>query len=41
MAETKEAIKKHAAAYVDIIATSSEKKQGLDELRAEISSLAD
>lgn len=40
MAETKETIKKHAAAYINVIATSSEKKQGLDELRAEIGSLA-
>lgn len=36
LAETYEVVKKHAAAYVDILATSSEKKQGLDELRAEI-----
>lgn len=41
LAETNETIKKHAAAYVDILATSSEKKLGLDELRAEICSLAD
>ena len=39
LAETHEVIKKHAAAYVDILATSSEKKQGLDELRAEICNL--
>ena len=32
-------IKKHAAAYTDIIATSSVKNQGLDLLRAEIASL--
>lgn len=40
LAETHEIVKKHAAAYVDILATSSEKKQGLDELRAEICRLA-
>lgn len=40
LAETHEIVKKHGAAYVDILATSSEKKQGLDELRAEICSLA-
>lgn len=32
-------IKKHAAAYTDVIATSSVKNQGLDLLRAEIASL--
>ena len=32
-------IKKHGAAYVDILATSSEKNRGLDELKAEINSL--
>lgn len=32
-------IKKHAAAYPDIIAVSSLKNQGLDQLRAEIASL--
>lgn len=41
LAATKETIKTHAAAYIDILATSSEKKQGLDELRAEICNLAD
>ncbi len=38
--ETKEEINKHAAAYIDIIATSSEKGYGIDELRAEISKIA-
>ena len=37
--KTKEIIKKHGAAYVDVLATSSEKNLGLDELKAEISSL--
>lgn len=37
--ETKKAIEKHPAAYVDILATSSEKYQGLDQLRYEIASL--
>lgn len=37
--ETKSEIAKHAAAYVDIIATSSEKGFGIDELRAEIAKL--
>lgn len=32
-------IKKHAAAYVNILATSSEKKLGINELQAEIASL--
>lgn len=41
LAATKETIKTHAAAYIDVLATSSEKKQGLDELRAEICNLAD
>ena len=36
---TEEIIKKHGAAYVDILATSSEKNRGLDELKAEINSL--
>ena len=31
---------KHPAAYVRVLATSSEKKQGIDLLRAEIASLA-
>lgn len=38
--ETLEIVKKHAAAYVSVLATSSEKKQGLDELRYEIYSLS-
>lgn len=38
--ETNETIKKHPAAYVDIIATSSEKNLGLEELKAEIYALA-
>ena len=37
---TQEAIKKHPAAYTKLIATSSEKKIGLDNLRAEITELA-
>lgn len=37
--ETKEVIKKHGAAYVDLLATSSEKGLGLNELKAEILSL--
>lgn len=37
--ETQAVLKDHAAAYPKILATSSEKKTGLDELRAEISSL--
>ena len=36
---TNDEIKKHAAAYAKIIATSSEKKIGISELRAEIHSL--
>ena len=32
-------IAKHAAAYTKVLSTSSEKKQGLDQLRAEINSL--
>lgn len=39
--ETKEIVDKHAAAYSSVLATSSEKKQGLDELRYEIASLTD
>lgn len=38
--ETQAETAKHAAAYVDIIATSSEKGFGIDELRAEICRLA-
>lgn len=38
--ETKNIIKEHAAAYVSILATSSEKKSGLNELRYEIQSLS-
>lgn len=41
LAATKETIKKHAAAYINVLATSSEKKLGLNELRAEICNLAD
>lgn len=37
--KTQEIIKKHGAAYVDVLATSSEKYIGLDELKAEIQSL--
>ncbi len=37
--KTQEEVAKHAAAYEKIIATSSEKKRGLEELRAEIASL--
>ena len=36
---TKEAIKKHGAAYVDLIATSSEKNININLLRAEIANL--
>lgn len=36
---TEEIIKKHGAAYVDVLATSSEKNRGLNELKAEINSL--
>jgi putative ribosome biogenesis GTPase RsgA len=39
--ETQEIIKHHAAAYINILATSSEKKRGLEELRAEIAFLAE
>ena len=39
--ETQEIIKQHAAAYINILATSSEKKRGLEELRAEIAFLAE
>lgn len=37
--KTQEIIKKHGAAYVDVLATSSEKNIGLDELKAEVLSL--
>lgn len=37
--ETEAEIAKHAAAYTKLLATSSEKKTGLEELRAEIASL--
>lgn len=40
IADTKKIIAEHPAAYVDVLATSSEKNLGLDELRAEIASLA-
>lgn len=40
IAETHEKIKKHPAAFVDIIATSSEKNVGLDIFKAEIATLA-
>ena len=40
LAETQKIIKEHAAAYVSVLATSSEKKQGLNELRYEIFSLS-
>lgn len=39
IAETETEIAKHAAAYTKLLATSSEKKIGLEELRAEIASL--
>lgn len=38
--ETKKTISEHPAAYVDILATSSEKSLGIDTLRCEIASLA-
>ncbi len=38
--ETEKTISKHAAAYVSVLATSSEKNVGIDILRAEIASLA-
>lgn len=38
--ETETTISKHAAAYVSVLATSSEKNVGIDILRAEIASLA-
>ncbi len=40
LTETRKIIKEHAAAYVSVLATSSEKKQGLNELRYEIFSLS-
>ena len=40
LAETQKTIKDHAAAYITVLATSSEKKSGLNELRCEIQSLA-
>lgn len=36
---TAETIKEHPAAHIDLLITSSEKKQGIDELRAEIAKL--
>lgn len=39
--ETNKILKDHAAAHIDIIATSSEKGRGIDELRAEVARLAD
>lgn len=41
MTETNKILKEHAAAHIDVIATSSEKGRGIDELRAEIARLAD
>ena len=38
--ETESEIEKHAAAYIKIIATSSEKNIGIDSVRAEIATLA-
>ena len=40
LTETRKIIKEHAAAYVSVLATSSEKKLGLNELRYEIFSLS-
>ena len=40
LSETQKIIKDHAAAYVTVLSTSSEKKTGLNELRSEIQSLA-
>lgn len=37
--KTKKNIKEHPAAHIEILLTSSEKKQGIDELRAEIAKL--
>lgn len=39
--ETKKIVDKHAAAYTTVLATSSEKKRGLNELKAEIASLTE
>lgn len=41
LAETEAETAKHAAAYVRVLTTSSEKKTGIDALRAEIASLAE
>jgi len=41
MEETAQAIRKRAAAYPQILATSSEKGSGLDELRVAIARLLD
>ena len=38
--DTQKIIKEHPAAYVDLIATSSEKGRGIDEVRAEIAKIA-
>ncbi len=40
LTQTREETSKHAAAYVDVIVTSSEKGFGIDELRAEIARIA-
>jgi len=40
MAKTLKVIAKRPAAFPEIVCTSSEKKRGLDELRAEIATLA-
>ena len=37
--ETNKILKEHAAAHIDVMATSSEKKHGIEELRAEIAKL--
>ena len=37
--ETNKIIKEHAAAHINLIATSSEKNRGIDELRAEIAGI--
>lgn len=37
--ETNKIIKEHAAAHINLIATSSEKNRGIDELRAEIAEI--
>lgn len=39
VSETNKTIKEHPAAHIDLLVTSSEKKQGIDELRAEIAKL--